>query len=144
MSIRVNKRADILAREGLTWAPLQVQRAFWQRYNTRRRPGARPIGVAARALLAGRAFRDAVRLGAVREAWAQVAPPSLLPHCEPVMLRSGRLTVMVDDPGVRFVLERQLGAALLGALQAIRGCGNVRRIVYQVGPLAGEPVPTKE
>lgn len=60
-----------------------------------------------------RRARAAVGVGA---AWESLCPPHLLAHTRIEGVRSGVLTIIVDDAPTRYALERSLRAGLEGAL----------------------------
>ena len=117
----------------MAWAERGRQQEFWTRRNKSRRPAGVPIGVVAKSFLEGRAFKDALRLGPLRAWWEETVPAELRKHTEVTAVRGGRLTVMVDDPAVKFVFEREIGRRLLTALRETRCGAAIREISYQLG-----------
>jgi len=132
---RPTRRQELLADAGLAWATQEHQRMFWTRYNKRRRPAAVPLGDVAKSLIGGRDLRAALKLGALRDLWEQTVPSSMRAHSEVVGLRGGRLTVMVDDPSIRFTFEREIGRKLLAAIRAGKGGTAIREISYKLGTI---------
>lgn len=132
---RRGRRATILEEAGLLWADPEMQRAFWQRRNARRGRTAEPVGELAKQFVSGRHLRDATRLSAIRAAWQSVVPAGLQEYCEPLALRGARLTVLVSDASIKYVLEREIGPALLDALRAAGAAARVHDIVFQLGSL---------
>lgn len=117
----------------MAWAESGRQQEFWTRRNKGRRPAGVPLGVVAKGFLDGKAFKDALRLGPLRAWWEATVPEELQKHSELTAVRGGKLTVMVDDPAVKFVFEREIGRRLLTALQAERCGAAIREISYQLG-----------
>jgi len=117
----------------MAWAERGRQQEFWTRRNKGRRPAAVSLGVVAKDFLDGRAFKDALRLGPLRAWWEETVPAELRKHSDVTAVRGGRLTVMVDDPAVKFVLEREIGRRLLAALRADRCGASIREISYRLG-----------
>ncbi len=129
------RRVQILWKAGLGAAPAEVQRDFWRRYNGRARRGPSPL---AEALIdCAERLAELRRLAPLREAWAAVVPAALARQCEVLDFRAGRLSVRVDGPTTRFIMERELGSVLLRALHSHPAARNVREIVYRIGPADG-------
>jgi hypothetical protein len=137
---RRSRRQKLLEDAGMAWAERSRQQEFWTRRNKSRRPAGVSIGVVAKSFLEGRAFKDALRLGPLRAWWEETVPAELRRHSDLTGVRGGRLTVMVDDPAVKFVFEREIGRRLLSALRATRCGAAIREISYQLGSVgAVEP-----
>ncbi len=117
----------------MAWAERGRQQEFWTRRNKSRRPAGVSIGVVAKSFLDGRAFKDALRLGPLRAWWEETVPAELRKHSELTAVRGGKLTVVVDDPAVKFVFEREIGRRLLTALRGERCGAAIREISYQLG-----------
>ncbi|MCK6456780.1 MAG: DUF721 domain-containing protein [Phycisphaerae bacterium] len=132
---REPRRIELLRAAGLLSAEPEAQRDFWARHNRRYRSRTEPIGRVAQAWLSGGSLRSALKLGPIRAEWERIVPEHVRPHCDVAGLRGGRLIVLVDDPSIRFFLQRELGAALLEALRRSRAGREVRQIVFQIGAM---------
>lgn len=72
------------------------------------------------------------RLGSAGSAWSSCCPPEFAQTTTPRALRSGVLTVAVDDASVRYRVDRWLRAGGLEALQ--RACpASLRRVRLEHG-----------
>lgn len=108
-----------------------AQRAFWAATNRRVRR-VESVGQVAATVLKSNAFRQLMRMGHFRELWARVIPADLAEHADPLSFKGGRLTVAVNSPAVRFVLERELREILLRAFQSSPHGRGVREIVFEL------------
>lgn len=135
-SSRARRRA-LLDAAGLAWAPRETQQAFWRKHNFRRGRAAVPIGDVARTIIGARSIANAALLTAVRRAWDELAPAGLREHCEPIAVRAGRVTIAVDNPSIKFVLQREVGPALLAALRQELDA-PLRELVYELGSVRGD------
>lgn len=96
-----------------------------------------PIGDVARTIIGARSIANAALLTAVRRAWDELAPAGLREHCEPIAVRAGRVTIAVDNPSIKFVLQREVGPALLAALRQELDA-PLRELVYELGSVRGD------
>jgi hypothetical protein len=134
-------RLAILAENGLQFAPRDVQRSFWQRYNARRNRTAM-LGDFAALVVSDEGLRASRRLQRVREAWAAVAPADIVECSEVHSLRGGRLRVAVASSAARFVLSRDLNGNLIRSLRAHLAGIRIERVDYFVaGDGAARPGP---
>lgn len=61
------------------------------------------------------------------EAWREIVPPALWDRCEPSDLARGVLTLLCEDGGARYELDRWLRSG--GHEEVVRACrANVRRV----------------
>jgi hypothetical protein len=125
-------RRQILEENEMVFAPPEVLRMFWRRYNTARRPAARMGDLAAR-LVASQARAKGGHLQALAAAWASILPKEIADHSDLESLRGGRLQVVVSDSATKFVLARQLNEMLVEALNSAVGKRLVREIDFRIG-----------
>lgn len=137
----MSQRSRILAKEGLAGATRAEQEIFWRGYNQRRSRRRAPAALAE--LVAGAVpqlppgRRRVDRR--VEAAWLRVLPAEYADATRVEVFQSGRLRVGVAGAAVRYVLERQLGAVLLAAVNKELGSALVSRIEFRLttgdGPL---------
>lgn len=132
---RPTRRQELLRSAGLLWATPQQQREFWTRRCATFRPRAVNAGSLARAFLSAPRLRVARRLQAVLHAWEAIVPPEYAAHARPESLRGGRLRVVVDEPAIRFALERQCGPELLEFFADQPGLGAIHAIDFRLAAL---------
>lgn len=84
-----------------------------------------------------RARRRSGAVDHLAEAWREIVPPTLWGRCEPSGLARGVLTVLCEDGGARYELDRWLRGG--GREELVRACGaSVRRVRLTLRPC--EPV----
>lgn len=128
-------RRTILRSHQLENAPPAVQELFWRRYNQaswrRRRPAS--LQELLDLVTGDSRLLPAEPLAEAADAWQQVLPDEFKNAARVEGLSGGRLRVVVDSAATRFVLSRQLGQALIDAVNARIGPETVRRIDYRIG-----------
>lgn len=84
-----------------------------------------------------RAKRRAGAVDRLAESWHAIVPPALWGRCRPAGLVRGVLSVLCDDGGARYELDRWLRSG--GREELVRACGaSVRRVRLTLRPC--EPV----
>ncbi|HUN81566.1 MAG TPA: DUF721 domain-containing protein [Phycisphaerae bacterium] len=125
-------RRQILQENGMVFAPPEVLRMFWRRYNTARRPAAR-MGELAAGVLSKQTRGRGGPLEALSAAWESILPREIAEYTTLESLRGGRLRVVVADAGTRFVLSRQLSQMLTTSLNEALGKQLVKQIEFRIG-----------
>lgn len=136
-------RQDLVAEHGLQLAPRAWQREFWQRYNRRARREPLPVGELAGRVLSPAFLAEQRRLDAVRRAWAAVVPEALHRDTWVSGFRGGRLAVTVASASTRFMLGREMKAALRDALNEALSEGRIKEIDFRIGTAAWDAAPPR-
>ncbi|MFQ5411929.1 MAG: DciA family protein [Phycisphaerae bacterium] len=133
-----SRRRAILEEEGLEYAPLEAQQAFWKKHNLARRSIERRsqrVGELIASSLSGGIQRSAEQLRAVSEAWKNIISEDYRERCRVDYLDRGRLYVSVDCHATGFLLQRRMHDDLLAALNARLSKFRVRRIEFRAGTM---------
>jgi len=134
------RRTSILESHGLQFADRDSQRAFWMRFNGKRRRQPAALADIARQLLADERHGPAAarKLMLVDEAWRSVVPPHIAGESRVESLRGGRLTIRVASAATRYVLARNLARTIPDALRAKLPDIRISRIDYIIGALTDQ------
>lgn len=131
-------RREILEEHGLSIAPSEEQRLFWDRYNKRRlRPAVR-VGDLLDRVTKPHMVESADVLSRVRGAWRSILPETFAGRTHVEGLTAGRLRVVVCSSADRYALGRQAGEALIEAMNDTLRSKLVKRIDYRVGAVPRE------
>ncbi|MBI5763166.1 MAG: DUF721 domain-containing protein [Planctomycetes bacterium] len=128
-------RREILEEHGLSIAPSEAQRFFWERYNKSRRRPATQVGELLERIETPRLAESADVLGRIRAAWRAIMPEVFSGRTYVEGLRGGTLRVVVASSADRFTLSRQMPNSLIEALNESARGNLVKRIEYRVGAL---------
>ena len=137
------KRRQIIEENGLSFAPAEVLRTFWRRYNTAKRPVARMGALAAR-LVESQARSRGGPLEALAAAWASILPQEIADQSDLESLRNGRLQVVVNNACTRYVLSRQMKERLVAGLNEAVGKKLVSEIEFRIGRIRRGVRPADE
>ncbi|MBN2562377.1 MAG: DUF721 domain-containing protein [Phycisphaerae bacterium] len=129
------RRRAILEDHDVLAAPAWRQDLFWRSYNRKGWRGAAKLADLASAALSEGTLRSARRLEQLAEAWRSVVPMGYERSSRVEGFSHGRLVVLVDSAATRYVLSRQVGRALVAALNGYLREARVRAIEYRVGSL---------
>lgn len=139
-------RREILEEHGLSIAPSEAQRFFWERYNKARRAPATHMGELLERVATPRLAESADVLGRIRAAWRAIMPESFAGRTYVEGLKGGTLRVLVASSADRYALSRQTPEPLIEALNESARGNLVRRIEYRIGavPRAKKAEETNE
>ena len=112
------------------WADTAL--AEWRRYREPRDTSSRlrPVGPALTSMLAKLGLRDAMDERAVRAAWVEIVGPFLATQSSPEKIRGAVLHVRVNQPSVRFELERMWKAEVTRKLGEKFGATKIREVHF--------------
>jgi hypothetical protein len=136
--LRPADRERIIEEQHLRHAPREAQRFFWQRHQVQRRR--RPVDAVGGWLdraAAAAAGAPAGMVAAAAEAWGEILPADYAGRARVEGLRGRCLEVVVDSSSTRYVLERQLSAMVIGAMNERLGAAVVERMRVRVGRPGG-------
>lgn len=128
-------RRAILRSHRLESAPRAVQELFWRRYNQtswRTRPPA-SLQELLDAVTTDARLQPSGPLDEIRAAWQRLVPSEFRESAGVEGFSAGRLRVVADSAATRYVLGRQLGQALIDALNTAIGSEVIKRIDFRLG-----------
>ena len=129
------RRREILEKYGVALSPADVQRFFWQRYNSPKRRQSCLLGEIATEMMSSRVEPPEDEFGRMEQAWRSSVPLEYVNRSRVEGFSNGTLHVSVDGAAVRYVLTRQLANCLMAAMNERLGRITVKRLDCRIGRL---------